>query len=231
MSSNILIYGIEFAVQFAFLVAALWIMLKLQKLEYNVPGLLGAAALASAIDMIPFVGHPVAVGVLLFCMMKVTRSDYVDVMFTVFVGYALMFGMNLFLLGALLGDLRPSARESDGMEAMEQYDQETEPDEAMVPDEPDAKPPPAPASSSKAAEEASTKEQPSTASGFSLKGLTKNAQNSVAMVHTGTKTYTIGVGETLSMDTPKGKVSVKLETVNDNSVVLSIGGVRTELSR
>ena len=43
-----------------------------------------------------------AVGVLLFTMTKVTHSEYVDVAFTVFVRYALMFGMNLFLLGALL---------------------------------------------------------------------------------------------------------------------------------
>src|SRR4051812_43394304 len=104
MNSEWLAFGIEFLVQGLFLVIALWIMLKIQKLDYHFGKLVGAAALASGLDMIPYVGHYIAVGVLLFTMTKVTRSDYIDVVFTVAVGYALMFGMNLFLLGAMLGD-------------------------------------------------------------------------------------------------------------------------------
>jgi|SRR6266850_1387479 len=232
MNSEILALAIEFLVQAAFLVTALWIMLKLQKLEYNVPGLFGAAALASALDMIPYVGHYVAVGVLLFTMTKVTRSDYVDVAFTVFVGYALMFGMNLFLLGALLGDLRPSARQHETIDAkIEQEIRKPDPDDAIAPANAEEKPAAIPAPPAVTNEAAVTKQKPSPASTFSLKGLTKNAKNSVAIVHTGVKTYTIGIGETLSMDTPNGKVSVKLETVNDSSVVLNIGGERTVLSR
>src|SRR5260370_3401710 len=134
MNSEILALAIEFLVQAAFLVTALGIMLKCEKLEYNVPLLLGAAALASALDMIPYVGHYLAVGVLLFTMTKVTRSDYVDVAFTVFVGYALMFGMNLFLLGALLGDLRPSARQHETIDAkIQQEALETAPSETIAP--------------------------------------------------------------------------------------------------
>src|SRR6266446_3042466 len=232
MDSEIVGFAIEFLVQAAFLVLALWIMLKLQKLEYNVPGLFGAAALASALDMIPYAGHPLAVGVLLFSMTKVTRSDYVDVAFTVFVGYALMFGMNLFLLGSLLGDLRPSARQNETIESkIEQETEKPEPDDAIAPTNIDEKLTPIPAPPSPTNETAVTKQKPSPASSFSLKGLTKNAKNSVAIVYTGVKTYTIGIGETLSMDTLNGKVSVNLETVNDNSVVLNIGGERTVLSR
>src|SRR5882724_8620460 len=125
MNSEILALGIEFLVQAAFLVVALWIMLKLQKLEYNVPGLLGAAALASALDMIPYAGHALSISVLLFTMTKVTRSEYVDVLFTVAVGYALMFGMNLFLLGVLMGDLRPSAKpDKETLDKVEQAQEE-----------------------------------------------------------------------------------------------------------
>jgi len=232
MSSEILALAIEFLVQAAFLVLALWIMLKVQKLEYNVPGLLGAAALASALDMIPYAGHPLAVGVLLFTMTKVTRSEYVDVAFTVFVGYALMFGMNLFLLGALLGDLRPSARADDLVEAKIEHEGRGEAaPETIAPTEAEEKPVVAPVPATQTNKADLTKQKPSPASSFSLKGLTKNAKNSVAIVHTGLKTYTIGIGETLAMDTPQGKVTVNLETVNDNSVVLNIGGERTVLSR
>jgi hypothetical protein len=231
MSSEILAFAIEFMVQAAFLVLALWIMLKIQKLEYNVPGLLGAAALASALDMIPYAGHPLAVGVLLFTMTKVTRSEYVDVAFTVFVGYALMFGMNLFLLGALLGDLRPSARHDDLLEARLEQGGKPADAEAFAPIEGEEKPVAAPVVSAESNRTEVTKQKPSPATGFSLKGLTKNSNNSVAIVSTGTKTYTIGLGETLAMDTPQGKVKVNLATVNDNSVVLRIGEVRTVLSR
>src|SRR5258708_35978805 len=213
MNSEILALAIEFLVQAAFLVTAHWIMLKLQKLEYNVPGLFGAAALASALDMIPYVGHYLSVGVLLFCMTKVTRSDYVDVLFTVFVGYALMFGMNLFLLGALLGDLRPSANKDEPMdakfeEAAKSTSKETAPKEATpktpkvatAPTNTEEKPTPILAQPVTTNAPAATKQKPSVAKNFSLKGLTKNANNSVAIVYTGVKTYTIVLGETLSMD-------------------------------
>jgi Tfp pilus assembly protein PilP len=231
-------------------------MVKLQKLDYNVPGLFGAAALASALDMIPYFGHPLSVGALLFCMHKVTRSDYVDVLFTVFVGYALMFGMNLFLLGTLMGDLRPSARPDEATETKIEEAKEIDaakeienvkkmekireiekakkgaPEDAITPTKAKEQAPAAPAPPTKTKEEPVKKQITSVASKFSLKGLTRNANDSVAMVHTGVKTYTIGMGETISMDTPNGKVSVKLEqVVNDSSVVLNIGGERTVLTR
>jgi hypothetical protein len=50
--------------------------------------------------------------VLWVCLTKVTREDFTGVVFTAAISYALVFGMNLFLLGALMGDLRVSARES-----------------------------------------------------------------------------------------------------------------------
>src|SRR5437867_1694011 len=109
MHSDILALAIEFALQTVFLILGLWIMIKLQKLDYNVLGLLGAAALASGLDMIPLAGHYIAVPVLYLCIAKVTRADlYPDAVFTVVIAYALMFAMNVFLIGALMGDLRPS---------------------------------------------------------------------------------------------------------------------------
>src|ERR1041385_6892714 len=118
MTFEVISYAIEFAVQTVFLLAALWIMIKIQKLNYKFLPLLGAAALASGLDMIPYAGHYLAVPVLLLCVKKVTEAEMVpDVVFTVVVGYALMFGMNLWLLGTLLGDLRPSAYQSTDADA------------------------------------------------------------------------------------------------------------------
>src|SRR6267378_5007314 len=116
---------IHFAVQTVFLMAALWLMIKLQKLNYNFLGLLGAASLASAIKLIPlpfYIADIISCAALLFCISKVTGAEYIDVKFTVVIGYALMFGMNLGLFGALLGDLRPSAREAENHAATEEMD-------------------------------------------------------------------------------------------------------------
>src|SRR6185369_11996987 len=106
-----------------FLLVALLIMVKIQKIEFNFLGLLVAAALASALETViqnvgeAFLGIYLAstittvivCPILLICVAKATQAEGIDVVFTVGVGYALQFGMNLFLLGALLGDLRPSA--------------------------------------------------------------------------------------------------------------------------
>src|ERR1043165_2978409 len=107
MLPNILAYSVGFAAQTVVLVAALWIMIKLQRLDYNFLGLLGSAALASGLDMIPYVGHYLAVPVLYVCIAMVTRADlFPDAVVTVVIAYALMFCLNMFLLAGLLGDLR-----------------------------------------------------------------------------------------------------------------------------
>src|SRR5258707_3445595 len=95
---------IAFGVQTVFLLAALWLMIKLQKLNYNFLGLLGAASLASAIKLIPLPFHIadlISCAALLFCISKVTGAEYIDVKFTVVIGYALLFCMNLRLFSAI----------------------------------------------------------------------------------------------------------------------------------
>jgi hypothetical protein len=138
MSGILLSRLIEFAVQTAILLGLLWGMIKIQKLdqrfEYNFLGLLGSAALATGLDQIlqmtvgrfigiyfaSYITTPIVVTVLLLCIKKVTHAPYVDVLFTVAISYALLFGVNLFILGSLMGDLRPSARNSEEFEIVTQ---------------------------------------------------------------------------------------------------------------
>ena len=141
-----LVLFIEFAVQTVFLFVALWIMIKIQKLDYNFPGLLGTAAIVSGLDqaldtvlghflgiyLANYISTPIILVVLIICVSKVTHADRVDVMFTIMVGYALMFGMNLWLFGALLGDLRPPAGNSKEFDAAMQQP-ETNEVEQMLP--------------------------------------------------------------------------------------------------
>ena len=135
-----LVLFIEFAVQTAFLFVVLWIMIKVQKLDYNFPGLLGTAAIVSGLDRVldTVLGHflgiylanyisaPIILVVLIICVSKVTHADRVDVMFTIVVGYALMFGMNLWLFGALLGDLRPTTGNAVELDAVAQQQETNE---------------------------------------------------------------------------------------------------------
>src|SRR5712671_2991624 len=109
MLLTILACSIGFAAKTVVLLAALWIMIRLQSLDYSFLGLLGSAALASGLDMIPYFGHYLAVPVLYVCIALITRADlFPDAVFTVVIAYALMFCLNMFLLAGLLGDLRPS---------------------------------------------------------------------------------------------------------------------------
>ena len=124
MYETIISLLIQFGLQTVFLTVALWIMIKLQSLNYNFLGLLGAAALASVLDRVLelTVGHflgiyfssyvttPIVVAVLFACLKKVTQADRTDVCFTIGVGYAVWFVINLFFMGALMGDLRGDLR-------------------------------------------------------------------------------------------------------------------------
>jgi len=138
MSGTLLPRFIEFALQTAILLGLLWGMIKIQKLdqrfEYNFLWLLGSAALATGLDQIlqmtlghfigiylaSYISTPIVVAVLLLCLKKVTQAPYVDVLFTVAISYALLFGVNLFILESLMGDLRPSARNSEEFEIVTQ---------------------------------------------------------------------------------------------------------------
>jgi hypothetical protein len=138
MSGTLLPRFIEFVLQTAILLGLLWGMIKIQKLdqrfEYNFLGLLGSAALATGLDQIlqatlghfigiyfaSYISTPIVVAVLLLCLKKVTHAPYVDVVFTVAISYALLFGVNLFILESLMGDLRPSARNSEEFEIVTQ---------------------------------------------------------------------------------------------------------------
>jgi len=234
-----LVVFIEFAVQTAFLFAALWIMIKIQKLDYNFPGLLGSAAIVSGLDraldtvlghflgiyLATYISAPITLIVLIICISKVTHADRVEVMFTIVVGYALMFGMNLWLFGALLGDLRPSAGNASEFETGAQQPETNEVHQTAI--KTNQPPPGAPASLAVQASRASPVE--ATNGLFSVKGVTRNASKSAVTIQTGKKTYTILLGESALTQTTNGPVSVRFKELGDGWVVLTINGAETKL--
>ena len=101
--------GLSVVGQTVILTAALWIMLKVQHFDWSTPGLIGAAAVACALDRIPFVGWELSFVVLLFCVKALIHSrTFTDAIFSVAIAYAITFAVNMFLLTALVGDLRHS---------------------------------------------------------------------------------------------------------------------------
>ena len=183
MSGSLLPRFIEFALQTAILLGLLWGMIKIQKLdqkfEYNFLWLLGSAALATGLDQIlqmtlghfigiylaSYISTPIVVTVLLLCLKRVTQAPYVDVLFTVAISYALLFGVNLFILESLMGDLRPSARNSEEFEIVTQQQEIKKEYQTAIKTNlpaPKANPPApsAPANPIKAAEKAAPKTNP-----------------------------------------------------------------------
>ena len=155
--------------------------------------------------------------VLYFCLKKVTQADRTDIYFTVGVGYALVLGMNLWLLGALLGDLRPSARYSETNETNDLATTSMETNDT-------------PSAASKTNPPAQSATIPvMTNSLFVIKGITRNGEKSMVTVQNGKKTQTISLGEAVTMQTTDGPASVRFKELNADSVVLTVNGNDTKL--
>ena len=187
MSGILLSRLIEFAIQTAILLGLLWGMIKIQKLDqrftYKFWWLLGAAALTTGLDQIleatlghfigiyfaSYISTPIVSAVLLLSLKKITQAPYVDVLFTALISYALLFGINLFILGSLMDDLRSSARNPDEFEAAAQQQEIKKEYQTAIKTNlppPKASPPAsnAPAKPIKPAEQAAPKSNPPTPS-------------------------------------------------------------------
>jgi hypothetical protein len=221
MIAHLVLFFLEVVIQTVILALALWIMIMIQKLNYQLLGLLGTAALVSTIDrgLDLFLGHylgtyettsistPFVLAVLYFCLKKVTLADRTDIYFTVGVGYALVFCLNLWLLGALLGDLRPSARFSESANAA-----------APAMETNDA--PSVASGTNPPAQSAAIPAMPD--SPFVINGITRNGANSTVTVQNGNKTLTIFLGEAVTFQTGDGPASVRFKELNNDSVVLTV---------
>jgi hypothetical protein len=220
---DIIGYGVEFAIRAGILLAALWGMIKLQKLNYNVLGLVASAGLTSGLDMalehfIGGFGTPIVIIVLVLCITKVTGGDHVDVGFTIAVSYALVFCVNMWLLGMMLGDLRVSARESREEAEELAYTQMTN---DLAKAKASAVPTNAPAD---------LHEETPIEDSFVLKGVTQSRTTPLALIQAGKKTYTVTIGESFQADTPKGKVTVTCKSIADDRVLLDVSGETVTLS-
>jgi Tfp pilus assembly protein PilP len=144
--------------------------------------------------------------------------------------------MNLFVVGALLGDLRPHSTDKDNVAdvpakvapAKTNAPAVAPVKAAAVTNAPTNAAAPA-AATTKTNELSPAEIAKQAMAKFSLKGVNKSANQPLAMVNTGVRTYTVAVGESTLVETPKGKFTMHCDEVTDNKATLSINGQQTTL--
>lgn len=210
---------IHFGARAAALTLLLWIMVKLQKLDYSFFGLLGSAALASAFDMIPVCGHYLAVPILYLCIWKVTRASLMpDAIFTVAVSYAFMFGVRLFVFNPLLPPLHPPAETAILFErhAVPKAD----PIAAFITMHPTNLPPPV---------VVARKTADDWLKEITFKGVTENGDKSILLIKASTNLYEIQVDRAVTVQTRTGACQMRLVNVGETWATLEIDGETTYL--
>ena len=216
MMSDILAYGVEGGLRFVLYTIILWFMIKIQKFNYNWPGLLLVSGASIAISYIPWAGAYLAYPVLVFGLHSVTRASIApDIIFTVGITRAIMFCVNLFVIGALMGDLRPdlnaSAR-SDDSEDVEMAD--TEEGEQEEEQETPFR------SAGTNAHTLIASSHPK-AKDLALRGISVNATRALAIISTGRNYHTISTGECFSA---QSGAKVRCEEITKTFVLLTIDG-------
>lgn len=214
INTTVLVIGlaIAFAFRFVALMGFLLMMMKFQKMEFTWLPLIGATLLASALDMIPLVGHFIAVPVLYLCIWKITKSSlYPDAAFTVGLSYALVRCLSLIMLAYLPFGLptHSAAKDSYGTDTNFQVVAEMQP--ASENTQPN----------STVADEASG-DKPAVR--ISVKGVIRGANDPMVTIQCGQKNYTISQDEGATVATDSGTMAVRFVALDKNSVTLSVGG-------
>lgn len=212
---NIVVLTIALAITFLFRFVALFVfllvMIKIQKLNFSWLPLIGSAALASMLDMIPFVGHFIAVPVLLLCIWKVTGGElFPDASCTVGLSYACMRCLGWILLAYAPAPHLAAAHDDFAEET-------NSPSVAIVQTTNDVAPadpaPPAPVT------------PPSgVAAAISVKGISRGINESMVTIQYGKKDYIISLGEGTTISTKEGPATVRFVKANANDVTLSVRG-------
>lgn len=224
-----------FAIKWFVYTALLWVMIKIQKLNFNPVGLFVSAAAALLVEFIPFGGAYLSYVVLVIGLWKSTNADIVpDCVFTVCIAGALMFCFNLWVIGLLLGPLRPDLAKSAAKGAdKEMVDDEEEAGGEPAEDAPAARPakpssrPALVASNSVRVAARPVTGAPAGPSAppepdFSFlipKGVSFGATPS-ALISDGTKVYTVSRGDWFTVVSPQGRAKFHCEDINKSQIVL-----------
>jgi hypothetical protein len=214
---------IGFTSRFVLLLVFLRIMILFQKMNFTWLPLVGAAFLAAGLDMVPMVGHYIAVPVLYLCIWKITNCElFPDAVFTVALSYALTYMITLILLAyAPMPKFHTASTQEDNFNfdgltnapAVAMAQPTNEVSEATT----------APAAS---AAPLDNKIVPD----ISVKGLSGGANFALVTIQSGKKDYVISLGEGTTIATAQGQVSVRFLGVSGNNVTLAVNGQAVKYS-
>jgi hypothetical protein len=232
--SIIAVLIIKYAVRAVLLTLLLWGMIQVQKLNYSKLGLLGSAALASGLDMIPHFGHYLAVPVLYLCIWKVTGASLMpDAIFTVVVAYSLMFAVQMLLLTALMPPIHYGHRAVDQSEtAPVAVPAKVKPNAAPAPVS-RAEPAAVPATEIVAAMKqpptnpalpVSSKNAEAWLKNVKVKGSTENGDKSMLLISSNKKNYTLMAGEPILIQTENGPCHLRLMQVSEPWAIVEVNG-------
>lgn len=215
MMTQILYFAVTFLFHAGLLMLMLWFMIKCHDFNFTFLGLLGTAAAAGALDMIPYIGHPLAVLTLYGCLTKMTGAClFPDISFTVGVSYALMFTAKILIFTAMMGDLHLAAKEPNEAPAL--ADMEPGNSGANVTNAPSVATAPKPIVKSKVADDIVRQ--------LNIKGVTRNGDKSAATFKFAGKSHTLFLGDTTVLQVADKPVKVKLERVQDLMLTFNING-------
>lgn len=176
----------------------LLILMRLLRWRVGLFPLLVSTALATGLAQIPVVGPWVATPVLVLCIWKASRSDLTDSLFSVVIAGAFMFAFQLLVLTALLGEVR-----------LAWGDRQLEPeDPTAIIEVPAAVAWDGPRGKDKAL--------------LYLKGITVSSNQTMVLIGSGTAHYPFTNGESAIIRSPKGRLAVFCESIDDEAAVMLV---------
>jgi hypothetical protein len=211
---------VTFVLRAAVLLGLLLAMIKLQSFHFEWVPLIGATLLASALDMIPLVGHFIAVPALYMCIWKITRATlFPDSAFTAGVAYAVMRCLTLIALAYAPVSL-PTHSLTKGSYADDTNYQALATAPAPAENSPVASnsaPASAPAPADKTPDNKNTAD-------ISIKGISRIGNSAMVTIQSGSRNYNLSLGEGVTVSTDDGPVAVDFLEASEDSVTLSVGG-------
>ena len=224
ISTASLIIGLAvwFLVRFVGLLGFLLMMIKIQKLEFFWPLLIGSALLASALDMIPLVGHFIAVPALYLCIWKSVRCDsYKDATFTVGLSYAMVSCLTWILLAYAPVKL-PAPKPTQDDPGFANYASAKPP--AVVQTKKNNTRPIAVVQPTQDTAQTDTAPPNNVTPAISIKGMIQSTTGAMVTIQCGKKDYMLSQDEDVNISTDEGTVPVHFVGASGNEVTLSVDG-------
>jgi hypothetical protein len=217
-----------FGFRFICLLIFLRVMIHFQKLDFSWLPLIGAAFVAAGLDMIPLVGHYVALPALYLCVWKITKCEmYPDAVFTVALSYAFTYMVTLIFLAYVPVPKFHTAEKPFDFNSFTNAPAlaVAQPTNQMA----DAPPPAVPAPTPTPAP-ANPPPDNKIASDISVKGISGAANNALVTIQYRKKDYIISLGEGVSLSGDEGLVSVRFLESDGSDVKLAVNGQTVKYS-